>query len=162
MRRYLILLPVLALLAGCGGTKTVTQTVTSTTTATPPPTKTVQPVPCPPGNSFAGCSVVGQPSTGRLRLSPVPGPEFPDVSNWQGPITPSGHSAGVDWSQVKAWQQGHGWAPGGAFKLGEFGVDPDASINNGKLKALGMWRTGYWFVRDTGCQHEAGQIIAEA
>lgn len=81
------------------------------------------------------------------------GGRFPDVSSWQGDVS---------WLSVKRWQQQHGWTPGGVFKLGEYAVDPFAAHNNAELKSLGMFRAGYWFVRNTGCSSEARQIIAEA
>jgi hypothetical protein len=46
--------------------------------------------------------------------------------------------------------------------MGEYVVDKYASHNAASLHQLGMWAAGYWFVRATGCQSEAKQIVAEA
>lgn len=151
------------LLAGCGGgTRTVTRTVTAPASAPAAPASSASP--CVPGHSFAGCSAKGLPPTppGVFRLSPIRGTEFPDVSDWQGPITPNGHTAGVNWSAVKTWQLSHGWPAGGVFKLGEYRIDPDAEINSAGLSVRGMWKAAYWFVRNTGCAHEAGLIVSTA
>lgn len=173
MRIRLCLIAVLALaalsIAGCGGsTRTVTRTVTTTTSA-PLTAATPAPAPsptgaCPPRQSTPGCSIAVAPTEapGLLKLAPIGGAEWPDVSDWQGPITPNGRTAGVNWGLVKAWQLSHGWPAFGAFKLGEYGLDPDASINSAALTRLGMGKLAYWFVRNTGCSHEAAQIIADA
>lgn len=150
---------VLLLISGCGGTKTVT--VTRTVPAAP---HVSQPQVCPPGNSFAGCAqqtVKQAPPSTTPRLAPISGAEFPDVSDWQGPITPNGVDAGVNWSAVKNWERAHGWPAFGIYKAGEFSVDPDAAHNAAALKALGMGNAFYWFVRNTGCAHEASQILTE-
>lgn len=73
---------------------------------------------------------------------------IPDVSSYQG------HP---NWSAAKA-----AGIAGGIFKGGEYGVDPTAAYNNAQLRTLHLWRAMYWFVRNTGCSHEAAQIIAEA
>lgn len=77
---------------------------------------------------------------------------FPDVSSWQGY---------VNWPAVAGWQRAHGWSTGGVFKMGEYGVDPQASSNSLGTRSL-SWRSGYWYIRNTGCQHEANQIAAGA
>ena len=83
-------------------------------------------------------------------LAPPAGAEFPDVSNWQG---------AVNRPAVKAWQRSHGWRAAAIFKLGEYTLDSQAARNAQQTAALGFWRAGYWFVRATGCSHEAAQIV---
>lgn len=143
----------LGALFGCGGGHHTTASVKSGTTAR-------STVPCPPpaGEGFMGACVPRpvQVYPGGLRfpaLTVIAGPKFPDVSSWQG---------NVNWATVRAWQHAHGWKGAGIFKMGEYVSDPYAARNNSQLRVLGMWRAGYWFVRNTGCTHEAGQIIAEA
>lgn len=140
----------------------MTRTVTTTTSA--PLTAATPTGTCPAGQSTPGCSITAAPTgtPGLPKLAPIGGAEWPDVSDWQGPITPGGRSAGVNWGLVKAWQLSHGWPAFGAFKLGEFGLDPDATINSAALARLGMGRLAYWFLRNTGCDHEAVLIINDA
>jgi len=73
---------------------------------------------------------------------------IPDVSSYQG------HP---DWNAAKA-----SGIAGAIFKAGEYGPDPDAAYNAQQLNALHIWHALYWFVRNTGCSHEAAQIIAAA
>lgn len=108
---------------------------------------------CPAGRSFMGCAAP-KPSSGGLKVGrPPAGCKFPDVSSYQG------HP---NWASVRSWQLAAHCTPGAVFKLGEYVIDPDAGYNAGSLHRLGMAAVGYWFVRRTGCAHEAGQIAAVA
>lgn len=143
------------LLAACGGS----HSTTTTTSIAPVPVGLAHA--CPPGNSFAGCAqqtVKQPPPSATPKLAPIGGAEFPDVSDWQGPITPNGRDAGVNWGAVAAWQRAHGWPVGGGFKLGEYTFDPDAGTNSAAISRLGGFKFGYWFVRNIGCAKEAGLI----
>lgn len=148
-------------LAGCGGGHP------SPHHATKPPAPVAPAVAsaaCPAGHSYMGCAVTAQTALANARLRragvvpplTVPAPTgglFPDVYEGQGT---------VDWNAVKAWQQSHGWRVAGIFKMGEFRIDFQAARNAQQTLALGFWRAGYWFVRNTGCQSEADQIIQAA
>lgn len=90
---------------------------------------------------------VALPAKPRVSLQSARG-RIPDVSSFQG------HP---NWAAAKA-----AGIAGGIFKGGEFTTDPDAAFNNAQLRALHLWRAMYWFVRNTGCSHEAGQIISLA
>jgi hypothetical protein len=149
------------LLASCGGSSH-TQTVTVARSAAPPanasapqqPGKALLAHQCPAGESYMGCSVLPSANM-KGASSPLRGAGqalFPDVSVWQG------H---VDWGTVAAWQRSHGWPTGGIFKMGEYSIDSQAASNAAGTRSL-SWRGGYWFVRNTGCQHEAGQIVSAA
>lgn len=156
-----LLLPLLGLavfVGGCGGqTKTVT-IVRPTAVAPKAHAQASVPCPPPPGEGFMGACAPSpvQVFPGGVTaplLSNPSGGRFVDVSSWQGR---------VNWSAIVNWQRQHGWHTGGVFKIGEFGIDPYASTNNSQLRALHAFRAGYWFVRNTGCASEAGQIINEA
>lgn len=154
-----MLISSLLLLAGCGGsTHTVTKTVQAPVGATGPsgPTSPLASA-CPPGASYMGCSAPLHAQQ-NLSLAPIQKPTatqglFPDVYEGQG---------NVNWGSVRAWQLQHGWHPAGIFKMGEFRIDNEAINNTRQLHALRMWLSGYWFVRNTGCQNEGDQIIAAA
>jgi hypothetical protein len=83
-------------------------------------------------------------------LTAPSGSLYPDVSVWQG---------AVNWGSVAQWQRSHGWHLAGIFKLGEYTLDSQATRNASETARLGFWRAGYWFVRNTGCAHEAGLIV---
>lgn len=183
MRRFAALLAALLLLAGCGGgassssssTETSLTSTTSSTPITPAPGGGVvtipgpveaRPVPirrpsaeaihakCVQGQAVMGCATSATPNLHRgpgLAIPPVP--LFPDVSVWQG---------AVNWGAVASWQRSHGWHPTAIWKMGEYTVDRQASRNASETARLGFYRAGYWFVRNTGCSLEAGQIIGEA
>ncbi len=120
--------------------------------------------PPPPGQGVPGAcapkpvQVLGATTAAKTpSVSPVkvdPPACVPDVSSWQG--------YHVDWGAVKRWQLSRGCTPAGIFKIGEYIDDPTAATNNAGLKANGMVRMGYWFIRNTGCIHEADQIRDEA
>lgn len=154
-------------LAGCGGT-TVKTTTKTTTTVVAPPVQRAQPTPiagtqrsaaaqiarqCPANQGHVGCAIPPSAKPPRAFFAPPRGPLFPDVYEGQGQ---------VDWSQVKAWQSAHGWRAAAIFKMGEFRLDFQAQRNAALTAALGFWRSGYWFVRNTGCGAEAQQIMAAA
>lgn len=168
MRRRALLTPLLAaialLLAACGST--TTETVTKTT----PVVQRAQPTPlvgaqgpstaeiarvCPPGHAAMGCSVQPAPGTRppRAFLAPPRGLLFPDVYEGQG---------AVNWAAVKAWQGQHGWHATAIFKMGEYRLDFQAQRNAALTLSLGFWRSGYWFVRNTGCSAEAQRIMSAA
>lgn len=84
-----------------------------------------------------------------LKLSAPAGAEYPDVSQFQG---------NVDWAAVASWQRSHGWGTASIFKMGEYTLDPEA-VRNSSGTARFAFRAGYWFVRNTGCAHEASLII---
>lgn len=148
-RRFWPLLAVL-LVAGCGGSPHHAKTSVTGSTGSTGRTAAAA---CPPGQSFMGCAAPLQVGTTRALGAAPAGCKFPDVSSYQG------HP---NWAAVKAWQLAAHCPAGGVFKLGEYVQDPDASYNAGQLHALGMAAVGYWFVRNTGCAHEAAQIRAIA
>lgn len=138
MRRLAAIPAVIAviLLVGCGHDhKTVT-----------PPTITI----C--SGLTDTCHTVLRSRLPKASLAPA-GCKIPDVSSFQG------HP---NWAAVKQWQLAQHCPGAGIFKLGEFITDPDAAFNATSLHQQGMIAIGYWFVRPTGCVHEADQIIAEA
>lgn len=101
-----------------------------------------------------GCALQTEKGLKALPVTAQPqGALFPDVSSYQG---------AVNWPAVRAWQRAHGWRPAAIFKMGEYVLDPYASRNASQLRALGFWRAGYWFLRNTGCSHELAQIVAAA
>lgn len=107
---------------------------------------------CPPGKSYMGCRQKTFKTLPKLTLTAPPqGLLYPDVSVWQG---------NVDWPAVKAWQLKNHWHPTAIFKMGEYRADPQAARNATMLHNFGFWYAGYWFIRNTGCPHEADQIIA--
>jgi hypothetical protein len=160
-------------LVGRSTPKSTHQTTTVATAPTPqakaaaaskaPATTKLQvelPCPPPPGEGQMGvCTpkpvqVFGSSVGAKVVPATVDPPvSIPDVSSWQGR---------VNWSAIKQWQVSHHFTPAGIFKMGEYAVDPYAATNNSALRSLGMWRAGYWFVRNTGCSSEASQIKNEA
>ena len=142
------LLSIALALAGCGSTTTVTKTVTKTLTTPAPAAK------CPPGASYMGCaSGVSAKSSatapvGAVVKTPASAPlgcKIADTSQWQG------HP---NWAAAKPY------LCGGIAKAGEYVEDPDFVYSYTTLRALGMWHTSYWFVRNTGCVAEAQHYIA--
>lgn len=105
--------------------------------------------PCPINLSQIGCNTPHAFALPQAAATPA-GPEFPDVSVWQG---------AVNWGSVAGWQRSHGWRAAAIFKLGEYTLDSQAVRNSSETARLGFWRAGYWFVRNTGCAHEAGLIV---
>lgn len=146
MRRVwlaLVVAVLAALLAACGGTRTVT---TTKTVAAPsaPTLKQPAPVGCPKGKSFMGCSSTG--TTKKFMLTPPPaGPKFVDVSNYQGDPN---------------WPVAKGSIAGAVAKLGEGTnyIDSSAAYNVTHLKAEKIPFAVYWFVRPDGCQAEGDEI----
>lgn len=140
-RLVLALIVFLALLlAGCGGGHK------------PVPRPAVQP--CPLNHSYMGCSQLTPKGLRGVHapagLAPPAGALFPDVSVWQG---------AVNWGSVAAWQRAHHWNLAGIWKLGEYTLDVQADRNSHETATRGFWRSGYWFVRATGCAHEGGLIV---
>lgn len=156
MIRYRLLLAVglavaVALAAGCGGSHTVRLSHTARPIPGRRPAAVLLPSKCPLNQSQMGCSQKATPNLHRGAQLALPHlPLFPDVSMWQG---------AVNWSAVAAWQRSHGWHPEAAFKMGEVTLDPQAIRNAQQTAALGFWRVGYWYVRNTGCAHESGLIV---
>lgn len=106
---------------------------------------------CPTNRAVMGCDTPRPLGlTYGVTPSSLSGPLFPDVSVWQG---------SVNWGAVAAWQRAHGWHPAAIFKLGEYTLDGQAARNAQQTAALRFWRAGYWFVRNTGCTHEAALIV---
>lgn len=157
----LLLLPVLAaaiFLGGCGGAPSThaVRTTPAATVTTPfhaqvvkvcsglTDTCVVQPAHDADQrlNAVAQARVAGGTSWGG-----VTGCRIPDVSSYQGT---------VDWNTAQHY------ICGAIFKGGEYTQDPTAARNNSELVRLHLWHAMYWFVRDTGCNHEAAQIIALA
>lgn len=157
------------LLTACGGTTTRTVVVAASPQQQPaakaanvakvPATTKAQvglPCPPPPGEGVLGACTPKPVQVYGTTVIPVDPPlpaSIPDVSSYQGV---------VNWTAVKAWQVAHHFTPGGIFKMGEYVLDPYAYRNNFELRRLGMWRAGYWFLRNTGCANESAQIAGEA
>lgn len=139
-----------ALTLGAGGANAHANA--PTTVGVQPSTATQDSQQCPPGGGYMGCAIA-RPSPGSplFSLPPVAAPagcKIPDVSSYQG------HP---NWQAAKA-----AGICGAIFKAGEYTTDTDALYNSQTLTALHIWHAIYWFVRNTGCSHEAAQIIAAA
>lgn len=165
MKRFSVLLLLIVLLTACGGGHSSSSS-TSTGSVTIPGPVEAKPTPvqrpsaqgvakhCPKGAAVMGCATGATPQLHRGPGLAIPSvPLFSDVSEWQG---------AVGWSSVAAWQRSHGWHPMAVWKMGEFRLDSQARRNASETARLGFYRVGYWFVRNTGCASEAGQIISEA
>lgn len=133
----LLLIAITLALASCGGHHTKTP-------AKPPAKPSLSKL-CPAGQSQMGCSVTPAPGGPPKGARGPSGLRFPDVSSFQG------HP---DWAAAKPF------ISMASVKAGEFVEDPDFAWNISQLKANGIKWAPYWFVRNTGCDHESAEIVS--